>query len=80
LIVRSTIEGGYILLELYSTGKDIKLSIDNSGDIYSSQEKQSITCKNIRREIKNINIIYNLEQCENLSIDERVGIISLGFH
>ncbi|WP_159888682.1 DUF4362 domain-containing protein [Paenibacillus puerhi] len=78
LIVQSTIEGGYVESELYTTGKNIKLNIDNSGDTYSNQLKQSITCKNMKREVMNTSITYILDQCENLSIDERVHVISLG--
>ncbi|UKS31281.1 DUF4362 domain-containing protein [Paenibacillus sp. HWE-109] len=77
-IIHTTIEGGFVPVELVATRQEIKLIQDNSWDMYATQEKESIICKNIKREIRGLSINYNLNQCYNLSADQEISVISLG--
>ncbi|TXK78382.1 DUF4362 domain-containing protein [Paenibacillus sp. N3.4] len=76
--IQTTIEGGYVLSDLYVSKNDITFTIDSSRDAYSNQSTQSIVCKNIKREIHKFNIVYSLNQCDQFPKDQDILIIGLG--
>ena len=74
LIIEFTVEGGYVISDLTSYDNVINLTIDPIGDIYYNPEKQKVTCKNIKRRIKNFRIDYILDHCENYPADTEVSV------
>lgn len=76
--MQSTIEGGYVLSDLYLSKKEITFTLDYSRDSYSTQASDSISCKSMKRKIENFNIVYSLSQCDQFPKDEDISIISLG--
>ncbi|PER84410.1 DUF4362 domain-containing protein [Bacillus cereus] len=70
-IVSYTDEGDPIVKTLNYDGKEIRYSIDNSNDKFSSEnnKEQKTVCKKLNKRQENSQVVYYLDECSQKDID-----------
>ncbi|PGR33130.1 hypothetical protein COC47_27670 [Bacillus cereus] len=70
-IVSYTDEGDPIVQTLNYDGKEIRYSIDNSNDKFSSEnnKEQKTVCKKLNKRQENSQVVYYLDECSQKDID-----------
>lgn len=77
MIVSTTVEGGPIIHDVNSNGKEIHWIVDNTRDAWSDQGKTEYVCKSIRmNERDNEFLDVELSKCNNFKEDEQLRLIS----
>lgn len=77
MLIPQPIDSGFVINDVYTEGKTITWSIDNSRDALSSGKEMSYYCKKIEKEETNDFYTVVLSNCVDFKPDEKLKVFNI---
>jgi hypothetical protein len=77
MLIPPIIDGGYLIHDVMSNGREIRWTVDNTRDAYSSDRgKTEYICKAIDINETTDHYVFELSKCNNHEDNEKLGLVS----